>query len=449
MILDTIKKTIKEYSLISKGDRVLVGLSGGADSVCLTHALYSIKDEIGISLYTAHVNHGIRGSEAARDEEFAKAFSASLGIECFTLNTDIPSYASANKLSEELAGRQIRYEFFKKLQKEHGINKISTAHNKNDNAETLIMNFMRGSSINGLCGIPYKRDDIIRPLLDVSREDIERYCGENGLAYVTDSTNFTDGYTRNKIRHILIPLIQREFNSNFINTVTENAVMIKEDTAYIEKYADMAYKDIVNNGSVKINELLKLDMPLQRRVIRHMLKYAYTSLNDISAGYVNDILTLIGKNSGKSINLADNVCARIEYGKLIISKKADDIKPFEYEFCINSTGEIHEISKKVSISFTDTRKQDGAVYLSCGESSRIVIRSRKSGDKFCPDGMEGSKKIKDYFINEKIPKEKRNSVPIIEINGEIAAVGNRVDRRFLFENKGIRVEFKALQEVTI
>ena len=189
MVLDIIKKTLREYNLLNNGDSVLVGLSGGADSVCLTHALWSLKDEFDIKLYTAHINHGIRGEEAKRDELFAENFSKKLGIECFVLNADIPQIAKDTNVSEETAGRNVRYNFFNKLCEKYDINKVATAHNRNDNAETLIMNFMRGSTTNGLCGIPYVRGNIIRPILNVSRDEIEKYCSDNGLEYMTDSTN--------------------------------------------------------------------------------------------------------------------------------------------------------------------------------------------------------------------------------------------------------------------
>lgn len=449
MILNKIKQTLTEYNMINEGGSILVGLSGGADSVCLTHALWSLKDELGIKLYTAHLNHGIRGDEALRDECFAKDFSEKLGIRCFVKNADIPRIADETGCSEETVGRKIRYEFFKELCEKYDIKKIATAHNKNDNAETLVMNFMRGSGIGGLCGIPYKRDNIIRPILDISREEIEKYCIEHSLDYVTDSTNLTDDYTRNKIRHKLIPFIQKEFNSNFVNTVSDNSMLIKEDSEYLEEKASRVYAEFVHDGGVEIESLLEQPPALRRRVIRYMLKDVYKELNDIPLGYVNDILSLTKKQSGTKIQLADNVTARNEYGKLIIEQDLVQSEPFRYELRCGETLNIPEIKKTVTISLTDKRTKDGAIYLSCGTDDIIVIRSRRSGDKFYPDGMTGSKKIKDYFINEKIPKEKRNSIPIIEINDKIAAVGRRVDRNFLFKESGIRIEFRSFQEVKI
>jgi tRNA(Ile)-lysidine synthase len=443
MILKIIKQTIAEYNLLEKGDKVLIGLSGGADSVCLTHALKSLADEIGITLYTAHLNHGIRGDEAQRDEDFAKAFSASLQITCFTEKRDIPSEARRNGVSEETAGRNARYAFFERLCEEHCINKTATAHNKNDNAETILMNFMRGSSVSGLSGIPYSRGKIIRPILNVARCDIEEYCKENHLEYVTDSTNLTQDYTRNKIRHTFIPLIQNEINTNFTATVTENARLIRDDGEYLEQTARGEYEKYVHDNSIATDALLNMNKAIGRRVVRLMLKSVYRGLNDIPSGYTEDILALAKKQSGAHIDLLGGVSAKNEYGTLIIAAHSEEAQPFCAEIEIGTEVYLQSLNKTVAVTRTDKRKNDGAIYLACGADTKyITVRSRKNGDKFKPCGMNGSKKVKQYFIDKKIPREKRNLIPVIEIGTGIAAVGDRVDSEFLFNDGGIRIEFK-------
>lgn len=440
MVLDIIKKTLREYNLINKGDSVLVGLSGGADSVCLTHALWSLKDEFDMELYTAHINHGIRGEEANRDELFAENFSEKLGIKCFVLNVDIPEIAKDTNVSEETAGRNVRYKFFNELCKTHNINKVATAHNRNDNAETLLMNFMRGSTTNGLCGIPYIRENIIRPILNVSRDDIEQYCSDNGLEYMTDSTNLTEEYTRNKIRHTLLPYIQKEFNESFIKTVTENACLIKDDSDYLDIIAEDFYKKHVKNCTVEIKNIKTTNIAVKRRVVRYMLRDIYNGLNDISSKYVSDILSLADKTSGRQINLPNGIIAKNEYGKIILEHIIEEIQQYEVSINIGETLAISELNKKVCVSKTNTRSKDGAIYISSDNFDKIIVRSRRNGDKFQPMGMNGTKKLKEYFIDKKIPKDKRNGVPIIEINGKIAAVGNRIDKCFEFKDKGIKIE---------
>lgn len=442
MLLNILRQTITEYNLFNNGDKVLIGLSGGADSVALTHALMRIQDELGIELFTAHLNHGIRGKEAAQDEKFAYEFSENLGIKCFVEKTDIPKLAKKLGIGEEAAARQYRYNFFERVSKENGINKIATAHNKNDNAETILMNFMRGSSLSGLSGIPYKRGNIVRPLLNVQRADIEKYCDRHNLKFVTDSTNLKNDYTRNKIRNILIPQLENDFNPNFINTVTDNVQLIREDNDYIDRNAEIAYLKTTSGNTVDIVSLLQYDKAIQRRVIRKVLKNFYGTLDGVSAQFIQDILSLMKKDSGKSINIIHKTLVKNEYGKLIITENtADDTPYFEYRLTVGKTYLIDEIKKKAVISYADERRKDGCLYLDNKGMSEITIRNKKNGDKFYPSGMKGSKKLKEYFIDNKIPKEQRKKVPIIEIDGKIAAVGKRVDEHFLFNNRGIKIEF--------
>lgn len=442
MILNIIKQAIAEYNLFKSGSSVLVGLSGGADSVCLTHILHALSKELDITVYTAHVNHGIRGSEALSDELFAKDFSESLGLKCFVKRADIPAIAEAEGISEETAGRKIRYGFFDEICGKYNIDYIATAHNKNDNAETMLMNFMRGSSTNGLCGIPYKRANIIRPLLDVGRDEIEEYCRNHNLEYVTDSTNLSDSYTRNKIRHIMLPLIEKEFNSGFIDTVTANSRLIREDNALLERMSKDFYVKNVHKGIIDSSILKAADIAIQRRVIRFMLSDAYGGINDIPAKYVCDVLKLSNNQSGANINLADGIVVRNDFGRLVVDKVGES-EPFLYEAEVGETVEIPQIKKRVTVMEASYRDSDkNTVFLSCAAAQRIIVRSRKRGDKFYPVGMTGSKKVKQYFIDKKIPRHKRGLIPIIEVNGEIASVGERIDRRFCFEDKGIKIKFE-------
>lgn len=447
MIIDTVKKTIEKYKLFSDGDSVLVGLSGGADSVCLTHVLYTLSKTMNIKLYTSHINHGIRDYEALRDENFVRDFSNRLGIECFTLSADVPKISREQGLSEETVGRDIRYDFFEKTCKTHNIKCVATAHNKNDNAETLIMNFMRGGATNGLCGIPYKRGNIIRPILDLTRDEIEEYCTENGLEYMTDSTNLTEEYTRNKIRHTLIPYIQKEFNSGFVKTVTDNAHLVKEDNVYLDGIAMDFYKKYVANGTVNLNDFNNVDIAIKRRILRLMLSKIYGGFNNISAVYIADILAIADKTSGSSVNLPKGIVAKNEYGKIVLTNNTSIVPEFSLEVTVPCENvKLTEINKTISVSFADDRKKDGAIYISCANVGKIVIRNRRNGDKFQPIGMVGTKKVKEYFIDKKIPRNMRDTVPIIEINGEIAAVGDRVDRRFAFADKGIKIIFNSQEE---
>lgn len=442
MLLNIIRQTIIEYNLFDKGDRVLIGLSGGADSICLTYTLNLLRSELGLELFTAHLNHGIRGDEAMRDEQFAQSFSENLGIKCFIERADIPCLAKNSGKSEETIAREVRYAFFERILNKYEIDKIATAHNRNDNAETILMNLIRGGTLSALCGIPYKRGNIVRPLLNVKREQIEKYCKLNQLEFVTDSTNLTDDYTRNKIRHIFIPQIENEFNPNFIETVTSNAVLNQEENNYLKKLADEAYRKTVTDSIIDISALQEYDTAIQRRIVRNALEEHYNTSDGITSQSICDILELAKKNSGKSINIHNNTIVKNEYGKLIITNNLPITEVcFEYRISVGEMQIIDEIKKKIVVSKTNSRKTDGAVYLDPHNAEEITVRSKRTGDKFYPSGMSGSKKLKEYFIDSKIPKDKRSKIPVIEINGKIGAVGRRVDERFLFKDKGIKIEF--------
>ena len=443
--MDSLEKRIKESGLIEKGDKVLVGLSGGADSMCLTRALWSLADEIGFEIATAHVNHNIRGEAAKRDEKAAREFAEGLGIAHYSKSEDVIGYAEEKGISEELAGRELRYAFFAYLCKEHGYTKIATAHNKNDNAETIMMNFMRGSALSGLCGIPKRRGNIIRPLLDITRAQIEEYCAKYALPYVTDGTNLEQIYTRNKVRLSLIPQIEESFNPNIMNTLTRNAQLIKEDCDFLDKCADEFYRAKVKDNAVGLESINKAEPSIARRVIMHMLDKAMNGLGDISADSPLRVIRLCksGK-TGKSVDLPNGVSARIEYDRLIIDANKAEIGEFEYELKEGESVYVRELDKTFRLMRCDKAEKDGALYFSGG--SEFKVRNRRNGDVFYPVGMSGRKKLKDFFIDAKIPREQRMRTAIITADGEIACIiGKRADKRYSV-NKEKAPVFKIITE---
>lgn len=437
-VQETVLKTIKKNNLTAPGDRLLVGLSGGADSMCLLHVLCSLSEGLGIEVAAMHMNHNIRGEEAEYDAHISESLAKALGISFYLVNEQVREYAKKHSLSEELAGRELRYKSFDKIMKEHGYTKVATAHNKNDCAETILMNFMRGSGILGLCGIPVSRGNVIRPLLDVSREEIERYCEDNKLCYVTDSTNLTTVYTRNKIRLNLIPEIREEFNPNFINTVTSNAEILAEENNYIDKEAQKAYNLVLKDKSLDVEQLNLLHPAIKRRVIMKFMCSAYGSMSDISSVAVMDIIDLCKKNhTGKSVVIPKGYTALIQYGKLLIHPP----KAYEDSFCCKlSVGEktyIPQMNIYMLAEVCSKRDDKNSIYISCNDTLNICVRNRRKGDVFYPTGMSGRKKLKDFFIDKKVPAHERNTVPIITVDNNIAAVYNmRTDRRYEFgENK--------------
>lgn len=433
-MLETVKKTIVQNELIKKGDSVLVAISGGADSVSLLDVLCALRDEFCIKVSAAHVNHGIRGKEADRDEEFVKALAEKYGIDVYVKHANIREEAKKEGVSEETAGRKVRYAFFEYLAKKHNINKIATAHNKNDNAETILMNLMRGAALSGLSGIPYKRENIIRPILNVGRDEIEEYCRKKGLEYVTDSTNAERIYTRNKIRLDLIPFICENFNDNFVNTITKNSHIIADMYDYINVCAQRICCEKIK----KTENIKELHPAVARQVIYRML--SESGISDISSVYIEEVLKLVKMDkSGSKVDLPLNVEAIIEHGVLAIRKKQEKIKDFEYELTLGEEKFIAELNMNIKI--TETEKNDGECF-TVEQPCKICVRNRRSGDVFYPVGMSGRKKLKDFMIDKKIPVSERDKVGIITFDGEIGyIIGKRRDRRFNFKTKGIKVEY--------
>nr|MBR2040323.1 tRNA lysidine(34) synthetase TilS [Clostridia bacterium] len=232
MIEKIILDTVSAYSLFKKGDVVTVALSGGADSVALLYALNQLKNDLGITLKAVHLNHQIRGDEALRDESFVKDFCDSLNIELICERIDVPQFAKSNNLSLETAARKARYNLFERVNE----GAIATAHTASDNLETLLLNLARGTSLDGLCGIPVKRDYIVRPIISATREDIENYCKDNNLKFVTDSTNLTDDYTRNKIRHKIVPVL-KEINPKAELSALKTSKSLTEASAFLKQEA--------------------------------------------------------------------------------------------------------------------------------------------------------------------------------------------------------------------
>ena len=277
MIFEKALSTIKKYNLIEKGDKIVLGLSGGPDSVCLLHILNRLREVLDIEVYAAHLNHQIRGLEAQQDALYVSQLCESLGVTFFVKSINVPQYCKDNKLSLEEGARKLRYEMFFEIKESLNANKIAIAHNMNDQAETVLMRMMRGTGLQGLKGIDYIRDGvIIRPILDIERSEIEAYCEEHKLNPRIDSTNLESIYTRNKIRLELIPYMKENFNSNVTESIVRMSNSLKCDNEFIEEEALKHFRNIscINEGNleIKIEKFKNLHKSLKSRIIRHGIK---------------------------------------------------------------------------------------------------------------------------------------------------------------------------------
>ncbi len=298
--------TIKKNELIKDGDNIVVGVSGGPDSITLLNILNNLKNELNIQIYVAHVNHMIR-EEANTETEYVKEFCSNLGIDCFIKKVDVSKIAVEQKKSTELVGREIRYQFFEEICAKVNGNKIATAHNANDNAETVLMNIIRGSGTAGLKGIEKIRDEkFIRPIIDCTRDEIESYCRENRLNPKYDKTNLENIYTRNKIRNLLIPFIQKEFNPSIVESLNRLAdisqkqeqffnIIVENEFNKLQIIGDNSYQNTI---ILNLKEFNKLEYVIKSRLIIYTINKLLGTAQGIEKVHIDDIIKLCGNNIG-------------------------------------------------------------------------------------------------------------------------------------------------------
>lgn len=297
-VLDTIKK----YKLINSNDKIVIGVSGGPDSMCLLNIMKNIKNKLNFEICVAHINHMIR-EEASEDEKYVQEYCRKNNIDFFVKHFDVIQYAKQNKIGTEEAGRNVRYKFFNEILENTESNKIAIAHNANDNAETVLMNIMRGSGISGLKGIEPIRANIIRPLIDCTREQIEEYCSENKLEPRIDKTNKENKYTRNKIRNLLIPYIKENFNPNIVIGLNRLSKIASEESNYFEKITFDTYSYLVESESKNMIELnLKkfnsLDIVIKKKILLYTINKLRGTHQGIEKIHMEDIIKLCSNNIG-------------------------------------------------------------------------------------------------------------------------------------------------------
>lgn len=322
MLKEQVIDTIKKYNLIKENDSIVIGVSGGPDSICLLHILNEIKNELNFKIYVAHINHMIR-EEADEETEYVKEFCKNLGIECYIKRIDVVEIANNLKRGTEETGRQIRYEFFKEILEKTNSNKIATAHNNNDKVETILMNILRGSGTSGLKGIEAIRDNMyIRPLINTSREEIEEYCETNKLGPKIDESNNENIYTRNKIRNIVIPYIKQEFNPNIIKTINRLSEVANEENEYLNKVTENEFNKLLlekanNSYILNLKDFNKLELVIKRRVILYTINELLSSTTGIEKVNIDDIIKLCNNNIGnKYLSPIKNLKVLVKKGKV-------------------------------------------------------------------------------------------------------------------------------------
>ncbi len=388
---DSIKKAARQFSLFKKGDSVTVAVSGGADSIALLHALVSLKDELGISVNAAHLNHSIRGEEADSDQAFVEDFCKKISVPLFCEKIDVPKFAMENHLSLELAARQVRYDFLQRV----STGLIATAHTASDNLETLIFNLARGTALKGLCGIPPKRDNIIRPIILCTRADVENFCTENGLEFVTDSTNLSDDYSRNKIRHNIIPVL-KEINQSVELACMRTSKTVCEDYDFLETKANETMFTLVDDEKLLIDDFKNLHKSIAKRVIKLYFAVCFPDIS-LENRHISEIYSVCLLGKGK-VNLPSNLYAVVADGCL--------------NFC-DGQGENVDFGVKI----TETKDVNNLFANNLLDCDKIVgeltIRTREDGDSIRLFNRGCTKTLKKLFTENKTPLYLRNSLPVI------------------------------------
>lgn len=440
--------------MLHNGDKVIVALSGGPDSMCLIHMLKELRERYKILLYGAHVNHCLRGAEADADEEYVREFCKEANIEFYSKKIDIKELARVTNTSTETAGREARYAFFSELKEKLDANLIALAHNSNDQAETILMRIIRGTGMEGLRGIRPVRDGIyIRPILCLTREEIEEYCDLNNLKPRIDKSNFEKIYNRNKIRLELIPYLQENFNRDILNTINRLSEIISKDQDYLEEVAERKYSHYCSVIGEKVSldqKLIKEHEAIVTRVIRRALKELKGNLKNIELVHINEVIELFSMDTGKMISLPEGIIAEKVYREIYLYKKKDikasnqsinEIVIFDKDNGQQTLliKEISEMNLKISLRLVekdevlDFAEDPYKKYFDYDKINRYIsIRTRQEGDRFTPYGMKGSKKLKDLFIDLKIPKEERSKLPLVCFDKDIAwIVGYRVSSKYI------------------
>ena len=445
-VLDTIQK----HRMILPGERIAVGVSGGPDSMALLYLLHDLRDDLKCNLHIAHLDHMLRGEESRTDAAYVAEHARKLNIP-ITLEAINVNEMTTPKESQESGARRIRYEFYEKVMTSVKADRMALGHNADDQAETVLMRLLRGSGAQGLSGIPPVRDNFIRPLIEVNRSEIDEYLRQMQITPRQDLSNLNTVYRRNKIRHTLIPLLEREYSPNIKQILQQTGEILRAEDELLTNLALEAMQNCIQRPDdrtaiVHIPNLRGYHLSLQRRILRLAIETLTGNLNSFDYDHVRDLLNLaLYGTTGSVISLPREIWAEKVYDELIIRRgyqpKTSD-EPFDYKIKIPGKTKIPD----PGLSIVTTGPENF-----CGEIKKyqpnrdefretfdydkirgeLRIRNRRPGDRFQPLGMSETKKLKDFFIDEKIPRAMRNSIPILtDENSILWIVGYRIDDRF-------------------
>ncbi len=443
-MLDQVRKTIKSYQMLAPGDRVLVAVSGGVDSVVLLYLLKELQPELKLTLAVAHFDHAIR-PDSAQDADFVRKLARALKLRFYTERADVPAYAQAHKISVEVAARTLRYQFLEKTAQAHSYTKIALGHTLNDQAETLLMRLLRGSGLEGLAGIPPVRPaphcQYVRPLIETTREQIEAFAKVHKLRWREDITNYDTTILRNKIRHKLIPML-REYNPNLIEALGRTARLLGQAAQHLEGEADQALRMLLcdkqpDELALDLKRFVRLPHYLQALVLRRAV-FTLDAQSELEAAHSEAVLSWAARRGEGEISLPGGVRVLRRHNQFIITMRPTPI-PKRFEYLLTVPGET--LLAEIGWRFTTVLSSRSRARSSKPkEKLRILIdadkiqgglrvRNRRPGDRITLPG--GTKKLQDFFVDRKIPREARDTIPLIcDANALIWIVGEAVNAAY-------------------
>ena len=421
-MFEKVKIYIKKWNMLQNEDCVIVGVSGGADSICLLWVLSKLQTEIGFRIIAVHVNHGLRGQEADADEVYVKKFCKQLGIICESYYADVELLSKKWKQSTEEAGRDVRRTFFEQTVQKYNGTKIALAHHQNDSAETFLINLARGTGLRGLGGIAPVNGKVIRPLLCVKREEIEEFLKKEGISYCVDYTNKSDKYTRNRIRNHALPYLQGEVNPKVIEHMNETMEQIRQVQVFLDEQVQVYWEKgvtEVERGYVVLEEAYhQTPEPIRPLLIKKVLTQVSGKEKDLEVVHVKQLQELFYKQVGRRVNLPYQMEGKRVYQGIAICGKEEEVTESIPEIVFDVHGEdaTFQIGNQiVQCKVTgDNMEKNYTKRFNCDIiKDNICIRTRRQGDYITihPDGR--TQKLKSFFINEKIPQEKRDQILLV------------------------------------
>ena len=433
MLPSQVSTTMRRHSMVRPGDRVLIGLSGGPDSVALTHVLFELRARLGLSLALAHLNHGLR-PEADEDEGFCRALADHLGLPIATRRDDVAGDAKRHRRSLEEQGRLARYGFFAEQASTSGCTRIALGHTMDDQAETVLMRLARGTATRGLAAIRPVAGLRIRPLIEVRRADILDYLRERGLTYREDASNDDRRFTRNRVRHDVLPALSRALNPRIVEALAHHGTVAREDEDYLDAEARRGYARMSERRSdgvrLPVPELLTLHPAIRRRVLRLAFLEARGELRNLGRRHVEDVLALLAPGqSGKEAHLPGLVAER-SFDELLIHagsgrtprpRRGNGYNGYEYHLAIPSRLAIPESEGLLTVDLVDRSRVEDAlrgasgpsVDIAVGDGAELRVRSPKPSDRFRPLGSPGTKSLARYLMERKVAKNRRREVPLV------------------------------------